>query len=143
MQWTPAARTTVTFRVPVKALFLRYVDRLTADRYPTQRVDFDASFRLSHRFSGLLNAALGLYEETNLGGIRDYVTGPIFRTYREASALGMGALSRSRRWGANTAWRWRNPIQGLFFSLLGDSILLLVFDCSLRRGYASNRHSEG
>lgn len=119
-QWMPGARTTVTFRVPVKAWFLRYIDLLNGAHYPMQKADFDAHARISHRFSGLLNAALSIYEETDLGGIRDFVTNPIFQTYREASSSGMGALSQSRRWGAYTSWRWRNPIHGIFFSLLGD-----------------------
>lgn len=106
-----------SIELPVRLVNLHYRDLLESIRYDYDQplVGVNASFY--YDIFGLCKLQFGANHQRILGNMLNYVTQPIYTTYRTRSALGSGVLNSRDKTSGNLSLTYRNVITGVNASL--------------------------
>lgn len=103
--------------IPVRMYDLEYRNIITGAKHPLHKPYIDIKSSLYFNLFGSIKTTLSIGRDHTIGNIQDYITTPIYTTYRQQIALGTGNLGiRSNNYISLSA-NYRNSIEGIFASL--------------------------
>lgn len=108
---------TFNLSAPVRITNLKFDNRLTGKSYPIDRVDVDLRASVNYTTPWNIKTNLSAGRSTTLGGMTDYITEPIYITFRRRTTRGTGDLSERESYYATANMSYRSVIEGLFSSL--------------------------
>lgn len=121
-----ANRVTARFELPIHLEALHFSHLNLHGQSNPKWNDFVAklsgSVKVSYRISNGLNASANVSHHTSSGNINNFITAPIYYSYRGYSTIGSGSLSSSRSTVGKIQLEYRNVMQSLFgnISLIGS-----------------------
>lgn len=115
----PDVRFNVKVIIPLTLTAMKFTDRLTERKYPVGKTDIGLRTVVNFRPTAKFRGSVTLSRSTRLGGIRDYITNPVYLTYRQRTTFGSGVLNSSESYGASTNLYFRDPIKAFFVTLIG------------------------
>ncbi len=105
--------------LPIQLYNLRYVDLLKEDHYILNKPYIGIRSTLNYSFRENLKATLICGSSRTIGGLINFVTNPIYTTYRDQNTFGTGALSVRKNLYINSTLFYRNTIEGCFLTFRG------------------------
>lgn len=103
--------------VPIVVASLRYSSRYNDKDYNFSEIYPEVNTSLNCRFGHFIKmSANGSYRRST-GGLRDFITTPLYTSYRSLSMLGNGRLGRSDSYSADVGVYFRDALKALFASL--------------------------
>ena len=118
-RYRPGTRFNLKVTLPVTMTAMRFSDRLTDRRYPIEKTDFGVRTVLNFKPTARLSSTLTLGRTVRLGGIKDYITNPIYVTYRQQTTFGSGMLNSTESYSAMANIFFRDPITAFFVTFTG------------------------
>lgn len=116
-QYKPSSLYWLKIQMPVSYSSMRFNDRLSGARYPTDRFDVGVRASFNVHPSANFRGSLSLGRQNSLGGIKDYILNPVYTTYRQRSTFGTGQLNSRENYSASTNLNYRDPVKALFITL--------------------------
>lgn len=119
-------RVTARFELPIHLEALLFSHLNTNSQSNPKWNDFVAKLggnvKVSYSISNGLKASANISHHTSSGNINNFITAPIYYSYRGYSSIGSGSLSSSRRTLGKIQLEYRNVMQSLFgnISLVGS-----------------------
>ena len=117
--YKPDVRFNVKVLLPVTLTSMRFTDRLTDRRYPVDKTDVGVRTVVNFRLTAKFRGSMTLARTTRLGGITDYITNPVYLTYRQRTTFGSGTLNSTENYSAGTNLFFRDPIKAFFVTFNG------------------------
>lgn len=117
--YRPDVRFNVKIQVPLTLTAMRFSDRLTDKKYPVNKTDVGLRTVVNFKPTARFRASVTLSRNARLGDIRDFITNPVYLTYRQRITFGSGSLNRTESYSATTNLFFRDPIKALFITFTG------------------------
>lgn len=118
-RYRPGPKFNLKVLVPVTLTAMRFSDRLTDSRYPLNKTDFGVRTVVNFKPTAKINTTLSLGRSVRLGGIKDYITNPVYITYRQRTTFGSGTLNSTESYSATANLNFRDPIRAIFITFTG------------------------
>lgn len=96
---------------------INYKDGISNSRFTLDKPYIGLQSSLQYFFMSNFSTSLSLNHKHNLGGLTDFITNPIFTTYRTQTTIGTGRLNTSNSFTVLSATDYRNTLDGLFLSM--------------------------
>lgn len=109
----------LNIELPIQLYNLRYIDLVKGEHYRLNKPYLEIRSTLNYSFKENLNMTLICGSNHTMGGIINFLTNPIYTTYRDQSTFGAGTLSVRENLYVNTSLYYRNTIEGCFFTFRG------------------------
>lgn len=103
--------------VPIRLFDLAYDDRVADSRYTRHRPYPGISSTLSYSFPFHMKFTAGASYRQDIGDISNFITVPVYRSYRDISAQGSGLLGETSTASINSALSYRNSLHDVFGSV--------------------------
>lgn len=107
---------TFTLKAPIRLHNLKFDNLPTGRHYPTNRLDVDLRATIRYNTPFNLRTSLSAGRLNHLGSISDYITEPVYLTFRQQSTLGNALLGQRTSYFATSNLSYRNTVEGLFSS---------------------------
>ena len=117
--YRPDVRFNVKVQVPLTLTTMKFSDRLTDKKYPVNKTDIGLRTIVNYKPTARFRGSLTLSRNTRLGDIRDFITNPVYTTYRQRTTFGTGLLNESESYSAATNLYFRDPIKAVFITFTG------------------------
>lgn len=106
--------------IPIRLYNIKYRDVAADSSYRHNDVYIDATSSLRYNFPFRVRALLTVRHSYSMGSIRDFLTVPVFTSYRNSSTFGTGQLGINRRLSASLSLNYSNIPDGLFGNILAS-----------------------
>lgn len=109
----------ISLKTPLELWNIDYDSRTDNKKYSTDKFFVGVNLNISKSFTKKINASADFKRTVSLGNVRDYITHPIYISFRQQNVLGGGTSDQTEGYSGSVSFNYRNPLKSMFFNFIG------------------------